>query len=49
MGLPSETRHFSGFWQLADQQARKGRSALRSHSGDGLLPMHNNYEAVFDA
>jgi hypothetical protein len=28
MGLPSETRHFTGFWQLADQQARS-----RIHGG----------------
>jgi hypothetical protein len=28
MGLPSETRHFNSFWQLADQQARS-----RIHGG----------------
>jgi hypothetical protein len=28
MGLPPETRHFTGFWQLADQQARS-----RIHGG----------------
>jgi hypothetical protein len=28
MGLPSETRHYTGFWQLADQQARS-----RIHGG----------------
>jgi hypothetical protein len=28
MGLPNETRDFTGFWQLADQQARS-----RIHGG----------------